>query len=531
MTCETTIAPVKEREYLIHPEEGNGEFSIPLAQQISNVSNGSCLLELRDAFQGIPGLVYPNEDQILGVLQAAEQCDIRESTISIQTGDGTIVDETTRKLLLKMRYLGDKCIIIPSFAIPSTAKGAAIAEDLIVNYHRGLEVKVFISAAEERMKVHGWTIDRITNQARDTISYLTERYPNRVVSVIEQASQASDTNLFNMIDMSAEANASGVCLADTLSFFDQEQAFNFIFKIRKYIHDKAYESEMQGNTILAERYRKLRIEYHGHNDFGNASEAALGAMRAGAVVHTTPGAVNGIGERAGNASLKDTYRKANDFLIRNHSRAVMPEMNVDLLDQAFIDATQVDPDKYGPDGENANTTCAALHADYVLKIWKRLEAAKIVLEGVREGKTKPIEQLELESSESMTVEQMLQVWEEMLQRQVDEYSRLLKEGYLPRKGDEAYGEHHFDLNAFSNEDTIRMYYHEITGMSPYDLPQRNVDYILWVIKHLNRPLTPLEVEQFLSVDMNNADQYPWDYVAETHPQYRQTVFSSESNLS
>jgi isopropylmalate/homocitrate/citramalate synthase len=505
------------------------EFSIPLEEQIANVSNGACLLELRDAFQGIPGLIYPNEDQILSVLQAAEQCDIMESTISIQTGDGSIVDQTTRNLLLKMRDLGDKCIIVPSFAIPSTAKGAAVAEDLIVNYHRGLEVKVFISAAEERMKVHGWTIDRITNQARETIQYLKDKYPNRVVSVIEQASQASDTNLFDMIDMSAEANASGVCLADTLSFFDQEQAFNFIFKIRKYIHEKALFWENAGDVNLASRYRKLRIEYHGHNDFGNASEAALGAMRAGAVVHTTPGAVNGIGERAGNASLRDTYSKANNFLLSHGYRPVKSVNNVDLLDEVFIAVTHADPSKYGPDGENANTTCAALHADYVLKIWKKLEAAKTVLEGVKARSDRPIEQLDLNGTDPGEIEQMMQVWEEILQKQVDEYSRLLKEGYLPRKGDQAYGEHRFDLNAFSNEDTIRMYYHEITGYSPYDLPQENVEYILRVIKHLNRPLTPLEVQQFLSIDMNDADKYPWHYVAETHPQYNEPMFQPGSN--
>lgn len=528
MPCET-IHQVDQKKYLVATERVDNEFFIPLDEQIANVRNTAFLLELRDAFQGIPGLIYPNEDQILSVLQAAEECDIIESTISIQTGDGSIVDQTTRKLLLKMRDLGEKCIIVPSFAIPSTAKGAAVAEDLIVNYHRGLEVKVFISAAEERMRVHGWTIDRITNQARETIRYLTDRYPNKVVSVIEQASQASDTNLFNMIDMSAEANASGVCLADTLSFFDQEQAFSFIFKIRKYIHERALFYDRVGNSEMAQRYRKLRIEYHGHNDFGNASEAALGAMRAGAVVHTTPGAVNGIGERAGNASLKDTYRKANAFLRANDSRPVKPEMNVDLLDQAFIAATHVDPTKYGPDGENANITCAALHADYVLKIWKRLEAAKTVLASVRARKNNPIEQLELMSEDAEGVEQMLADWEVVIEKQVDEYSRLLKEGYLPRKGDQAFGEHHFDLNAFSNEDAIRMYFHEITGYSPYDLEQKKVDYVLWVIKHLNRPLTPLEVQQFLLIDMNNADQYPWSYVAETHPQYNKSVFGPQSN--
>lgn len=497
-------------------ERWDGEFCLPLEEQMYNVRSGVCLLEMRDALQGGPGLIFPSADELLTILRIAQQCGITESTVSIQTGNGTIIDETTRELLLKLRDIGSG--LIPSFAIPSTAKGAATAENLIVNYHRGLEIKVFISAAEERMKVHGWTIDRITQQSKETIQYLTDRYPNKVVSVIEQASQASDQNLFNMIDMSAEANASGVCLADTLSFFDQEQAFTFILKIRRYIYNKATWYDAQGNTDLANRYRKLRLEYHGHNDFGNASEAALGAMRAGAVVHVTPGSPHGIGERAGNASLKDTYRKANEFLQANGSAPVKPVDAVDLLDKAFVQATRLDPSKYGPEGENANTTCAALHADYILKIWKKLEAVKVVLEAAKKNATKDIV-----SEDSGNVNE---IWDlvapdiiAQLESQVEEYTRLLKEGYLPRKGENSYGEHKFALNPYSNEDTVRMYFHALTGLSPYMLPQKNADYILWVIKHLNRPLTPLEVSHFFMIDSPPHSNYPWDYVDKTHPLY------------
>ena len=43
------------------------------------------------------------------------------------------------------------------------------------------------------------------------------------------------------------------------------------------------------------------MHFHGHNDFGLATAAAIAAARAGAEwIH---GTINGMGERAGNASI------------------------------------------------------------------------------------------------------------------------------------------------------------------------------------------------------------------------------------
>jgi isopropylmalate/homocitrate/citramalate synthase len=49
--------------------------------------------------------------------------------------------------------------------------------------------------------------------------------------------------------------------------------------------------------------RDVPIHFHGHNDFGLATAAALAAVRAGA--SWIQGTVNGMGERAGNANLPE----------------------------------------------------------------------------------------------------------------------------------------------------------------------------------------------------------------------------------
>ncbi|TMK94612.1 MAG: hypothetical protein E6G42_04265 [Actinobacteria bacterium] len=59
-------------------------------------------------------------------------------------------------------------------------------------------------------------------------------------------------------------------------------------------------AELVGRT--RERLR-VPVHFHGHNDFGLATAAAVAAVRAGATwIH---GTINGMGERAGNASLAE----------------------------------------------------------------------------------------------------------------------------------------------------------------------------------------------------------------------------------
>jgi isopropylmalate/homocitrate/citramalate synthase len=80
-----------------------------------------------------------------------------------------------------------------------------------------------------------------------------------------------------------EAGAKEVCVVDTLGIASPEAV-----------------AELVGRTVEWVG-PGVPIHFHGHNDFGLATAAAVAAVRAGAVwVH---GTINGMGERAGNASL------------------------------------------------------------------------------------------------------------------------------------------------------------------------------------------------------------------------------------
>jgi isopropylmalate/homocitrate/citramalate synthase len=97
-------------------------------------------------------------------------------------------------------------------------------------------------------------------------------------------STRADRDFYDRVYASAiEAGAREVCVVDTLGVASPEAV-----------------AELVGRTVeLAGP--AVPVHFHGHNDFGLATAAAVAAVRAGATwIH---GTINGMGERAGNASL------------------------------------------------------------------------------------------------------------------------------------------------------------------------------------------------------------------------------------
>jgi isopropylmalate/homocitrate/citramalate synthase len=81
------------------------------------------------------------------------------------------------------------------------------------------------------------------------------------------------------------AGAREVVVVDTLGIASPEAVAELVGRTREWVGDD------------------VPVHFHGHNDFGLATAAAVAAVRAGAAwVH---GTVNGMGERAGNANLAE----------------------------------------------------------------------------------------------------------------------------------------------------------------------------------------------------------------------------------
>ena len=111
---------------------------------------------------------------------------------------------------------------------------------------------------------------------------------------------------------------------------------------------------------LIERYPKMPIDFHGHNDYDLSVSNALAASKAGVNgLHLT---INGMGERAGNVPLASVVAAINDF---------MPEININIKEKELYKVSQLVaaitgfriPVNKPIVGENVFTQTAGIHAD------------------------------------------------------------------------------------------------------------------------------------------------------------------------
>jgi homocitrate synthase NifV len=127
-------------------------------------------------------------------------------------------------------------------------------------------------------KSRTWVIEQLAR----TVSYAQEQ--GCWVSVgAEDSSRADFSFLLEVIKTAEEYGASQFRYADTVGKLDPFQTYN---------HIKALAAATP-----------LEIEFHAHNDFGLATANSLAALKAGATLIDTT--VNGLGERAGNASFQE----------------------------------------------------------------------------------------------------------------------------------------------------------------------------------------------------------------------------------
>lgn len=110
---------------------------------------------------------------------------------------------------------------------------------------------------------------------------------------------------------------------------------------------------------MVRRYQALHFDFHAHNDYDLATANTLAAVRAGAKgVHCT---VNGLGERAGNATLSSSVTALHDRLGATTGIDEGKINKVSHIVESFS-GIQVPPNK-PIIGESVFTQCAGVHAD------------------------------------------------------------------------------------------------------------------------------------------------------------------------
>jgi isopropylmalate/homocitrate/citramalate synthase len=161
----------------------------------------------------------------------------------------------------------------------------AVRADVEALVELGLRASVIESPVSDgKLAALGVSRDAMLERIRSAVSFAVER-GIRVAFFGVDSSRADLEFVRAAYETAVEAGAAEVVVVDTLGIATPEAAVLLVEEV----------SERVGHEIP--------VHWHGHDDFGLATAAAVAAVQAGATwVH---GTVNGMGERAGNADLAE----------------------------------------------------------------------------------------------------------------------------------------------------------------------------------------------------------------------------------
>ena len=147
--------------------------------------------------------------------------------------------------------------------------------------------------------------------------------------------------VFEFLEFLSTQPIKRIMLPDTLGILTPKESYDFVKEIK-------------------EKYPHLHFDFHAHNDYDLGVANAVEGLRAGADgLHLT---VNGMGERAGNASMASTIAVINDFV---------PEVEVGVNEKVLYTVSKLVENFSGVMipankpviGANVFTQTAGIHAD------------------------------------------------------------------------------------------------------------------------------------------------------------------------
>jgi len=295
---------------------------------------------LRDGEQS-PGFSMKTEEKIRMARQlAALKVDVIEAGFPISS-DGDL--EAVKRVAQEIRT-------VPIAALARAKKGdidAAVAALKPAAFSR---LHIFLATSDLHLRVK---LNMTREQALEAIGSMI-RYGRREVAEVEfSAEDAGRTDiefLCQACRVAVEAGATVLNLPDTVGYAVPEEYGAMFTKVREHLGDPA------GVTLSA----------HCHDDLGLAVANSLAAVRAG--VRQIECTINGIGERAGNASLEEVVVA---LAVRKESFGVTTGIELEELFPSSRLLTEITGAQVAPNkavvGANAFAHEAGIHQDGIIK--------------------------------------------------------------------------------------------------------------------------------------------------------------------
>jgi isopropylmalate/homocitrate/citramalate synthase len=159
----------------------------------------------------------------------------------------------------------------------------AVPADVDALLEIGVRAAVIESPVSDgKLNAYGISREKLVERVTTAVSHATES--GVTVCFFGVDGSRADLDFLKRVYVEAvSAGAKEIAIVDTLGAVNPEAAGFLVRSARQWVGES------------------IPVHWHGHNDFGLATAAAVAAVRAGA--SWVQGTINGMGERAGNANL------------------------------------------------------------------------------------------------------------------------------------------------------------------------------------------------------------------------------------
>ncbi len=150
-----------------------------------------------------------------------------------------------------------------------------------------IETGLFIASSKIRHIVEKWDIKQMGKLIQESVKLATDNNLE-VMFVSEDTSRSHPKTIEYLYKKAIDSGATRLCITDTVGQATPKSTYNLVRFVK---------------TKIVKNNKKIKLDWHGHNDRGLALANALAAISAGAdCIQAT---ALGIGERTGNTAMEE----------------------------------------------------------------------------------------------------------------------------------------------------------------------------------------------------------------------------------
>jgi 2-isopropylmalate synthase len=318
---------------------------------------------LRDGLQN-PSVTDPGIEDKLEILHLLDQVGVDTCDVGLPGAGKRAYEDVLR---MCREIVDAKMHIRPTCAGRTLVQDIAPMVEISQKVGRPIEVMTFIGSSPIRQLAEDWSVELIKKRSLDAIRFgVKEGLP--VNYVTEDTTRSDPKVLYELFAAAIDAGASRLTLCDTVGHVTPDGVKNLVKWTRSVL--KALGADRVG------------IDWHGHNDRGLGVVNSIWAVEHGADrIH---GAILGVGERVGNASLDQIL--VNLKLIGELGDRDVTQLGK-LCDKVSTALGMPIPINYPVMGKDAFRTGTGVHASAIIKALEKgdKELADRVYSGVPAG--------------------------------------------------------------------------------------------------------------------------------------------------